>query len=133
MKRLNIDILEDIKSFNSEASLQKAVFNYIKIRWPGVRYCASLGGQYQKYPSQRKVAKDTGYVAGFPDLQILEARGGYFGLFIEIKLDKRCYASQYQKDWIEDLKDRGYMAQICKGYDECIDLLESYFINKKTH
>jgi len=125
--------LVGMTNYDTEAQLQKAVVNYIKLRWPQIRYCASLGGQYQKFPSQRKKAKDTGYVAGFPDLQILEARGGYFGLFIEIKLNKQCYASQYQKDWIEDLLVRGYQAKVCKGYDECIDLLEDYFIDKKTH
>ena len=119
-------------SFENEAKLQKAVVDYIKNRWRYARYCASLGGQYQKYPSQRKRAKETGYVPGFPDLQILEARGGYFGLFIEIKLDKQSYPSQYQKDWIKDLLIRGYMAKVCKGYDECIDALENYFKLSKT-
>lgn len=116
----------------TEAELQTAVVNYIRNRWPYVRYCASLGGQYQKHISQRKKAKSTGYVAGFPDIQILSARGGYFGLFIEIKLNKNCYPSQLQKDWIEDLLDRGYYAVVCKGYDECIETLENYLLNDRT-
>ena len=117
----------------TEAELQTAVVNYIRNRWPYVRYCASLGGQYQKHISQRKKAKSTGYVAGFPDIQILSARGGYFGLFIEIKLNKNCYPSQLQKDWIEDLLDRGYYAVVCKGYDECIETLENYLLNDRTN
>lgn len=122
-----------IIEYKTEAELQTAVVNYIKRRWPYVRYCASLGGQYQKHISQRKKAKATGYVAGFPDLQILSARGGYFGLFIEIKLNKNCYPSQVQKDWISDLLDRGYYAEVCKGYDQCIETLENYFINERTN
>tara|TARA_R100000654_G_scaffold75059_1_gene111079 strand:- start:945 stop:1349 length:405 start_codon:yes stop_codon:yes gene_type:complete len=122
-----------IIQYKTEAELQTAVVNYIKKRWPYVRYCASLGGQYQKHISQRKKAKATGYVAGFPDLQICAARGGYYGLFIEIKLHRNCYASQVQKDWIDDLLDRGYLAVLCKGYDECIETLENYFINDRTN
>lgn len=118
--------------FENEAQLQTAVINYIKALPHKIRYCASLGGQYQKHISQRKKAKATGYVPGFPDLQICEARGGYFGLFIEIKLDKRCYASGYQKDWIKDLNDRGYKAKVCKGFDECRTELDNYFNLSKT-
>ena len=44
-------------SYKTEAELQAFVVNYIKRRWPYVRYCASLGGQYQKHISQRKKAK----------------------------------------------------------------------------
>ena len=119
-------------NYDSEHQLQKAVVNYIKLRWPAVRYCASLGGQYQKSLFQRKRAKETGYVAGFPDLQICEARAGYFGLFIELKLNKRCYPSKPQLDWIHDLETRGYKAEVCKGFDSCINLLEEYFSLKKT-
>ena len=53
--------------------------------------------------------------------------------YIEIKLNKNCYPSQLQKDWISDLLDRGYYAEVCKGYDQCIETLENYFINERTN
>lgn len=119
-------------SYKTESHLQKAVVNYIKLRWPQARYCASLGGQYQRYISQRKKAKETGYVSGFPDLQICEAKGGYFGLFIELKLNKKCYASKVQIEWKKDLQLRGYCAEVCKGFDHTIEVLENYFRKTKT-
>tara|TARA_R100001369_G_scaffold90778_1_gene130309 strand:- start:512 stop:877 length:366 start_codon:yes stop_codon:yes gene_type:complete len=119
-------------SYYSEAHLQAAVIRYIKLKHPTVRYCASLGGQYQKHVSQRMKAKATGYVKGFPDLQITEAKGGYFGLFIELKLDKQCYASQVQTDWILDLNTRGYKAEICKGYHNTIELIDNYLREQAT-
>tara|TARA_R110000744_G_scaffold103780_1_gene198876 strand:+ start:912 stop:1268 length:357 start_codon:yes stop_codon:yes gene_type:complete len=115
-----------MQSNRTEAQLQKAVVDYIKLQYPNIRYCASLGGQYQKFASQRKKAKDTGYIPGFPDLQITEPNSKFHGLFIEIKLDKKCYPSQYQKDWIKDLNTRGYYAKVCKGFDECIDTIDIY-------
>ena len=117
--------------YDTEAQLQTALIKYINWAYPKIRYCASLGGQYQKFISQRKKAKATGYVAGFPDLQIMEIRGEYHGLFIELKLNKRCYASQQQLNWIKDLKERGYYAKVCKGLDECIETLD-YYLTLKT-
>ena len=121
-----------MEAYNSEAHLQAAVIRYIKIKYPEIRYCASLGGQYQKHISQRAKAQSTGYVRGFPDLQICEARGGYFGLFIEIKLDKRCYASGYQKDWLNDLNNRGYLGVVAKGYNSVISTIDQYFEQEQT-
>ena len=114
----------------SEAGLQSSVIQYIKLQYPKIRYCASLGGQYQKYPSQRNKAKATGYVKGFPDLQICEARGGFFGLFLEIK--EKGYATIDQKKWIEDLNERGYFAKCVKGLDDIIETIDIYMAKNQT-
>ena len=71
------------------------------------------------------MAKRTGYVKGFPDLQITEARHQYHGLFIELKTTKG-RPTAYQKDWIKALNERGYRAVICKGFDECKKEIDWY-------
>ena len=71
----------------SEERLQSEVVKWIKLKYPKSKHCASLGGIYTG-PRQAIKAKRTGYSRGFPDLQICEARGGYFGLFIELKTIK---------------------------------------------
>ena len=108
----------------SEDRLQSEVVRYIQLQYPKVRFCASLGGIYTG-PRQAMKAKRNGYRRGFPDLQITEARKGFHGLFIEIKTYKGT-ATQVQKDWIKDLQDRGYRAEICKGLPEILDLIDSY-------
>ena len=113
-------------NFKTEAQLQTAVINYIRLQYPNVRYCASLGGQYQQYKKQQKKGKSTGYVAGFPDLQLTEPKGEFHGLFIELKLNKKCYASKVQKQWLNDLNDRGYKAEVTKGFEETINLIDKY-------
>lgn len=115
----------------SEQSLQSAVIKYIQLKHPRIRYCASLGGIRTSFKQAVK-AKATGYVKGFPDLQITEARGGYFGLFIEIKMEKR-YATKEQKEWITDLTNRGYKALITKGLTDTISALDDYLKLKKTN
>jgi len=109
----------------TEAKLQEAVILYIKLKYPNVRYCASLGGIRTGIKQARK-AKKTGYIKGFPDLQITEARKGYYGLFLELKKDNKAYASKEQKEWIQALNERGYKAQCTKGIDATIEAIDDY-------
>ena len=114
----------------SEEKLQTEIIKYIKLQYPKIRYCASLGGIYTG-PRQAAKAKRTGYSRGFPDLQITEARGSYFGLFIELKTLKG-QPTLVQKEWIKDLKSRGYAAYICKGIDETMETIDAYMGKAKT-
>ena len=54
---------------NQEEEVQKGVVKYLKLAYPKARYCASLGGIRTSFKQAVK-AKATGYVKGFPDLQI---------------------------------------------------------------
>ena len=112
----------------SEAQLQTNIVKYIRYQYPALLYCASLGGQYQRYISQRNKAKATGYVKGFPDLGIYEARGGFHGLFIEIK-QIGSYPTKEQREWIIELNKRGYYACVSKGFDSVIKVIDDYLNN----
>jgi hypothetical protein len=112
----------------SEMKLQISVIKYLKLKFPKVRYCASLGGIHTS-PTQARKAKLTGYVRGFPDLQITEARKGFHGLFIELKTNKG-RATKVQQEWIKDLNDRGYKAIICKGIDETMETINEYLCER---
>jgi len=124
-----------------EDKLQTAVITYLRLEHKAL-YCASLGGQYQRYDSQRKKAKRTGYVAGFPDVFVYEPRGKYFGLAIELKAKgfspykkngdlKKKYAKGGDKHnqvvWINKLNDRGYLALFCTGFDQAKEVIDNYF------
>ena len=117
----------------SEERLQSEVVKYIGYKYPKARYCASLGGQYQPFQSQRNRARKTGYVKGFPDLFIYESRTvdgiTYHGLALEIKTIKG-RATKEQKEWIESLNERGYKAEVVKGLPAILDLIDSY-LNEK--
>lgn len=107
-----------------EDSVQKAVVNYLKYAYPTALYCASAGGVRTSYKQAVKM-KATGYVKGFPDLFIYEARHGYNGLAIELKTEKGV-ASPEQKQWQQKLIERGYQAHICKGFDAAILAIDAY-------
>ena len=113
----------------SEDRLQSEVVRYIQLQYPKARYCASLGGQYQPYQSQRNRARRTGYSKGFPDLFIYEARNGYHGLALEIKtIGGR--ATIEQKEWIEALNERGFKAEVVKGLPAILNLIDGYMNEK---
>jgi hypothetical protein len=107
-----------------EYELQKSVVNYIRWKYKNLLYCGSAGG-VRTSMTQAKKMKATGYVKGFPDLFIYEARHGYYGLAIELKV-KGNYASQHQKEWISKLNERRYFAKVCTGLDETVALIDDY-------
>ena len=112
----------------SEDRLQSEVIKYINYQYPKIRYCGSAGGVFTGITQARKMVR-TGYVKGFPDLFIYEAKNGFHGLAIEIKTIKG-RATKEQKEWIDDLNERGYKAKICKGLPEILDVIDKY-LNEK--
>tara|TARA_R100000664_G_scaffold13472_1_gene21521 strand:- start:42 stop:398 length:357 start_codon:yes stop_codon:yes gene_type:complete len=110
-----------------EYQLQKAVCKYLDLN--NVLYCGSMGGQYQKFHSQRNKAKATGYKRGFPDLFIYEIskidKKLYCGLAIELKVGYN-KATNEQNWWCGQLNERGYKAHICTGIDEALEIIDNY-------
>ena len=110
----------------SESNQQEIVVKYLRLAYPEALYCASAGGMRTSYLQAIKM-KRTGYVKGFPDLFIYEPRGEFHGLAIEMKKEKGGTASPEQKEWQEQLRNRGYCSYICKGNEEAIKVIDEYF------
>ena len=115
------------KPLAGEAGVQTLIVNYLKFQYPSILYCASAGGMFTSMKQAIKM-KMTGYVKGFPDLQICEPNEKYHGLFIEVKTEKGV-VSKEQKEWIKQLNKRGYYATYVKGSEEAIKLIDAYFKN----
>jgi len=114
----------------SEDVVQEKAITYLQWTYPDTRYCASLGGIRTGYKQAVK-AKRTGYKKGFPDLQICEARGGYFGMYIEIKTHKG-YPTKEQKEWIKYLNEKNYYAVVAKGLPMVLDEIDKYMKQNET-
>jgi len=106
-----------------EYQLQKAVCKYLDLK--NILYCASLGGQYQKFHSQRNKAKASGYKKGFPDLFLYEPRGKYHGLAIELKVGYNKPTVE-QLTWLNKLTKRGYLAMSSNGLKNTIEIIDKY-------
>jgi hypothetical protein len=98
---------DDIKiRKNPEQHLQEWYAMYLCSK--GLLYSATPTGHRSKAAAM--AMKRAGYRKGFPDLQILEPRGQWHGMFVELKVGT--YAKPYQKEWQCALIAKGYYAII---------------------
>jgi hypothetical protein len=75
-------------------------------------------------------AKRTGMKKGYPDIFLPVARGGYYGLYIELKREFSGSTTREQKEWLADLAAEGYLAVVCKGSDAAIKTIIDYLEGK---
>ena len=113
----------------SEYFQQVHIFQFaeiMQVQYPELRLLnGSLNG-VRLTIGQAVKAKKAGMKAGFPDLFLPVARGGYHGLFIELKKKSGGSITKEQKVWIEDLSKQGYFAIVCKGVDMAKTILIQY-------
>ena len=82
------------------------------------------GGKRSKSEAARFKAQ--GVKAGVPDIFLPCARGGYHGLYIELKRTKGGKLSAAQKEWIDALRGQGYKVIVCYGFDEAREVIINY-------
>ena len=70
--------------------------------------------------------KRIGVKPGVPDLFLPVARGGWHGLFIEMKRQKGGRLSDDQKAWIDALTDQHYLAVRADGAEQACEILYKY-------
>jgi hypothetical protein len=70
--------------------------------------------------------KAEGVKAGVPDICLPVARGGFHGLYIELKRQKGGQVSDNQKSWLEKLDREGYRIAVCKGWEAAKDMIMDY-------
>jgi hypothetical protein len=89
-------------------------------------HTANEGKRSQREGQRQKMI---GLKKGFPDIQVFdpppkkpEARG----VAIEMKrrIECRPQVSIDQEDWLEKLRQRGYIVKVCYGSDEAIRFME---------
>lgn len=76
--------------------------------------------------------KAEGLKPGVPDLCLPVARGGFHGLYIELKAQGGKVTANQEK-WIAELTAQGYLAKVCVGFESAQQLIESYLKGEITH
>ena len=74
--------------------------------------------------------KAMGVKSGVPDLCLPVPRGGYAGMYIEMKYGKN-KPTNNQNNWITKLQQQGYCVTVCYSGKEAADIIEGYL--KKPH
>ena len=69
--------------------------------------------------------KAEGVRAGVPDLCLPVARRGFHGFFIELKASGGSLSPE-QRGWIARLRQAGYAAEVCRGWEAAASRLTHY-------
>jgi len=74
--------------------------------------------------------KAQGVKAGVPDLFLPTAKGGYNGLFLEMKAPGGRLQPN-QREWLDTLNEQGYRAVTCFGFEQAKAEIERYLQSEK--
>ena len=129
----------------SEKTLTQAITNYIKFKYTEAIFKVDLSSdqkltKQQAYRNSQLLGK---WSRGHPDLVLYEARGGYHGLFIEIKTKKanpfkkngelkKSEHLERQEEFMRKLRGRGYYAVFGVGLNECKRIIDEYMAQEAT-
>lgn len=89
-------------------------------------YLIHIPNEGKRGPKAARDAKRLGVRAGVPDLFLALPRGGYAGLWIEMK-SKYGKVSDNQQCWMEKLSSGGYKYHICFSSIEAIKIVLGYY------
>ena len=92
---------------------------------PGTLFYAVPNGGLRDKRTAAKL-KAAGVAPGVPDLAFPVARGGYHGLYVEMKRSKGGRVTSLQREWIAKLRANGYKAEVCSGADAAMAVIERY-------
>jgi len=104
-------------------------FNSARYRGLDLAY-ATASGLKMSIGALMKAHKAGIIKKGLPDIVIPVAKGGYHGLYIELKKEKGI-TSPAQKEFIKRLCEEGYLAKSIQGYQDTINAIEGYFNENK--
>lgn len=106
----------------SEDQEQIAVVDWCKaMRIP----VAHIPNEGKRSPQRGALMKRMGLRKGFPDLFVPMPRGGFHGLFLEMKA-KGGKTTKEQEEWLSLLNENGYAVCVAVGANEGIEKIKRY-------
>ena len=122
-------VSEGISWQPTEEQEQAAVFEWAMLmrnQYPELSLLYHIpNGAYRPIATAAKL-KAQGVKAGVPDLCLPVARGGWHGLYIELKRRKGGKVSPHQSEWLQELTYQHYYATVCQGAEEACDVIYRY-------
>lgn len=121
----------------SEHEEQVRLFELVRLhegKWPELAYLYAIPNGGHRRRAVAGKLKAEGVRAGYPDVGLDVARGGFHGLRIELK---RQYSppssvSAAQLEWLARLQSAGYRAVVCRGAEEAWDVIVTYLAAPPT-
>lgn len=108
----------------SEHQIQKAVFQWLRAAHPKV-IAYAIPNAARRSAAQAAYLKAEGLRAGMPDIVIAMPRGGFHGMYLELKTQTG-RVSDSQRDTLEALAEMQYACAIARSVDEAIEFISTY-------
>ena len=119
------------KPIQREAQIQTALFEWAALsagKYTELKLMFHVANGGRRDIIEAAHLKQQGVKPGVPDLCLPVARGGFHGLYIELKAaGGRLQDSQ--KAWLDDLSRQGYKAVTAYGFDEARAVIEGYLLS----
>lgn len=110
---------------NRESNMQIACVRWFRFQYPKcLIFSIPNGGKRGKLTAY--VMKLEGALAGVPDLCVAVAKGGYHGLYLELKDGNKGKASDAQKLVIKELERQGYKVCVVRSIDQFMEVVNEY-------
>ena len=113
---------------DSEDAEQETVIQWVRIcsgRWPELKLLHHIPNGGRRNAKEAAKFKRMGVLAGVADLHLPVARGGYHGLYIEMKYDDgRILESQ--KSFLKAAAAEGNYCIVCYSAADAIEILDLY-------
>lgn len=116
----------------SESQEQQALFEWAAYqagKWPELRWMYHIPNEGLRNPRTGARLKKEGLKPGVPDICLPVPRGGYHGLFIELKAGKN-KPTETQIEWLQELVRQGYAAGWCTGWEQAAEMIKRYMEGK---
>ena len=128
---------EQLAACGTEHGHQTALFCWAALpetraQWPEIALMFAIpnGGERNKATAARLKAE--GVKPGVSDILLPVGRGGYFGLFIEMKKPKRGVVSDAQFKFGEAIREQGYDFSICRDWEAARTRIINYLAQART-
>lgn len=112
----------------AEALIRWVDFNGVRL-YPELEFFYAVPNGGFRHKAVAAKMKAQGVRAGVLDFNLDVARGSYHGLRIELKRHVGGSVSDAQKAWIAWFTMQGYLAVVCRGWQEARDKLIDYLEN----
>lgn len=113
----------------TESEEQIAIFQwaaYAEAAHPDLRLLYHVpNGGYRNIATAARL-KAEGVRHGVPDIVLPVARGGYHGMYLELKRSRGGRLSPEQAEWLDALTAQGYYAVRCDGAEAAIETIRRY-------
>lgn len=110
---------------NEAAMLMRAVLG-AEHRWPELRLFHAIPNGGHRSRRTAGLLKAEGVRPGVPDYHLPVPRGGYVGLWIELKRTDGGRVSPEQREWLAHLQAQGHCAVVCRGWEAAWAEVQNY-------